>query len=591
MRVVVFARCCALVGFVGSLVLFCGGVMAVERSHPAQQLVEKALSREIKGLGSERDKLLRQALQVSPTYAPAKWHQGMVQVKGRWMKAEAVPGQLGGSRWLAAYQNARKEAPNTAAGQLALANWCRDHKLPDQERAHLTQILEHDPDNTTALARLGFRQIDGRWVALRELRQTKQQQQQSRQALLQWQPAVRKIVTGLNHRKQRQQQIALRQLRKIDDPAAIPALEQAIADSDPLVSILLVGVLDKFRENEAAQALARQSIFSADAEVRAAAAKLLRSRDRDAYVPLMLAAMQTPITTRTLSYQKAGFTVFLHSMTHEDQTERKEVVLQSLRADSRKTEDVQQQNGKTQAINERVTQALNIATEQALPAEPKKWWSWWNDENEIFVEGEKPLYAIGNTEQLARVDRARELEEAARRSEQQRQANLQRALQRPGSSSSSSQRRRDCLAAGTPVWTLAGPIAVEKIQPGDMVLSQDVETGELAYKPVLQTTIRPTSKLIHIEADNDTIQASGGHPFWISGKGWIKARDLKPGMELHCVNGTVRIGDVGDGRQEQTYNLIVADFGTYFIGESKILNHDNTIRQATNAIVPGLIEY
>jgi hypothetical protein len=34
---------------------------------------------------------------------------------------------------------------------------------------------------------------------------------------------------------------------------------------------------------------------------------------------------------------------------------------------------------------------------------------------------------------------------------------------------------------------------------------------------------------------------------------------------------------------------VVADFHTYFVGEAKILSHDNTIRQPTNAVVPGLV--
>jgi hypothetical protein len=41
---------------------------------------------------------------------------------------------------------------------------------------------------------------------------------------------------------------------------------------------------------------------------------------------------------------------------------------------------------------------------------------------------------------------------------------------------------------------------------------------------------------------------------------------------------------------EPTYNLIVADFHTYFVGKAKILSHDNTIREPTVALVPGLIE-
>ena len=40
-----------------------------------------------------------------------------------------------------------------------------------------------------------------------------------------------------------------------------------------------------------------------------------------------------------------------------------------------------------------------------------------------------------------------------------------------------------------------------------------------------------------------------------------------------------------------TYNLIVADFHTYFVGSSLVLCHDNTHSQPTNVMVPGLREY
>jgi hypothetical protein len=38
------------------------------------------------------------------------------------------------------------------------------------------------------------------------------------------------------------------------------------------------------------------------------------------------------------------------------------------------------------------------------------------------------------------------------------------------------------------------------------------------------------------------------------------------------------------------YNLVVADFHTYFVGQTKLLSHDVTPREPTLARVPGLIE-
>jgi hypothetical protein len=84
------------------------------------------------------------------------------------------------------------------------------------------------------------------------------------------------------------------------------------------------------------------------------------------------------------------------------------------------------------------------------------------------------------------------------------------------------------------------------------------------------------------------MEATGGHVFWASGKGWMKARDLQPERRLHTILGTVDVDHVEPGEPQETFNLVVADFHTYFVGQAKILTHDNTIRRPTTCVVPGL---
>ena len=59
-------------------------------------------------------------------------------------------------------------------------------------------------------------------------------------------------------------------------------------------------------------------------------------------------------------------------------------------------------------------------------------------------------------------------------------------------------------------------------------------------------------------------------------------------MVLHTANGPARVTQVDKGANAQTFNLVVADFNTYFVGKQKLLSHDNTVRQPTNVVVPGL---
>ena len=45
--------------------------------------------------------------------------------------------------------------------------------------------------------------------------------------------------------------------------------------------------------------------------------------------------------------------------------------------------------------------------------------------------------------------------------------------------------------------TITGQVAIEySVQIGDRVLAQDADTGELAYKPVLGTTLRPPTEMV-----------------------------------------------------------------------------------------------
>jgi len=59
-------------------------------------------------------------------------------------------------------------------------------------------------------------------------------------------------------------------------------------------------------------------------------------------------------------------------------------------------------------------------------------------------------------------------------------------------------------------------------------------------------------------------------------------------MPLHHVTGALAVGSVQDAEVAVTYNLIVADFHTYFVGKTNLLTHDNTVLRPTNAVVPGL---
>ena len=136
-----------------------------------------------------------------------------------------------------------------------------------------------------------------------------------------------------------------------------------------------------------------------------------------------------------------------------------------------------------------------------------------------------------------------------------------------------------CFVAGTLVLTANGVVAIEMIKAGDLVYSADVETLDVALKPVLETYIRETSTLIHITINGEEIISTFDHPYYVKGKGFVNAGDLCIGCELIDNNGNALVVEqiFREDLHEDTvdvYNLKVEGFHTYFVGNHKALVHN-----------------
>jgi hypothetical protein len=150
-----------------------------------------------------------------------------------------------------------------------------------------------------------------------------------------------------------------------------------------------------------------------------------------------------------------------------------------------------------------------------------------------------------------------------------------------------------CFLRGTPVWTLRGVAPIEEIKPGDRVLAQDADSGELAYKPVLGVTVRPPCAGVTIRCGAERLTATPGHAFWVEGRGWRMAKQLAAGDRLHTPRGSLTVTGVQrvpapEARDATMHNLVVADAGTYFVGQDPVLVHDITPHGLTTCALPGM---
>lgn len=573
-----------------------GGEQSVKSKSPARDdLVALALRSEARGDAAAREELLQEALEAAPDDPQARWHAGQVRVDEAWVTPDAAATQASADRRLNEYRQIRDEYPETVEGQLELAGWCSRRGLTDQKRAHLTKVLELNPNHAGARRELGFRWVNGVWLSAEERQASAKRAERAAESITAWTPKLVKLRDALDRRSLRHREIALERLREIKDPLAIPALETVFAAHSEGAALALVDVLAQIEGVDAATALARQAVFSPSEEVRTSAAAKLHARPYEQFVPVLLSSLFTPLQSRFELYVSPGGRIFYeHSFYREGQEERQQQTFQvnysrrrsdgtldlgqlamAQRQFARLAEDRERQAAAQEAYNteltSRVSTVLAMATGEPLKENAEDWWTWWNQRNEITYDSDKPLNHDYRQTTVTIVD----------------QAPVQSVPIPPPTGGGRTS--CECLAAGTPIWTELGPVAVEQIRVGDRVLAQDPDTGELDFKPVLRTTVRPSGKLLSLDAGSaGKLDCSGGHVFWVAGQGWLRARKLEPGMMLHTLDGPVELREVKEGPAAETYNLVVADFHSYFTADGRWLSHDFTPQSATTAVVPGL---
>jgi len=215
---------------------------------------------------------------------------------------------------------------------------------------------------------------------------------------------------------------------------------------------------------------------------------------------------------------------------------------------------VTHENVATFRRNHRIIPVLAQTTGQEIGNNPQQWWDWWQNYNEYYVPEERPVY-------------------------EQRYVDI----------SHNYVQMMSCFAKGTPVWTKTDLVPIETLEMGDLVLSQDADTGELAYKPIIGRTVRPPSKILKLKIGGSELNTTLGHPFWVAGVGWRMAKEVEDGAMLHALTGAAEVKGFEKAGEAEAFNLVVADFSTYFVGEQGLLVHDNTPRKPTRAAVPGLV--
>jgi hypothetical protein len=616
------------------------------------RLIDEAGSAKSDGNVALAYAMLHDVVRIAPDNPQARWQLGQVKVQGEWLSVEEAQRRAANDPRQAKYRERKDTVSDAPDDQLALARWCRKNQLDDEARVHLTSVLNTDPNNKPALRAVGMHWHDGQLLSPGQLKETRKETSSAKRSLRQWETAVAGWMRALSDKYESPSIDVLDEIRAIDDVVAIPAFEKVTLNSElqpseknPAPQRLSLAFLKALRDMESAPAtdsLARYAVRSPFGDVRSEAIAELRFRPLTDFVPTLLDALTAPIkssfrvqndpdgsvhylreayregpfadrlyrTSRSILQPGSTFGVLDNRNATNAAPAQQNVPAQStmlvnatsspdravtyagaVRAERRYQQEivageqqVQASNQQTAARNERIFAVLTGVSDQNFGNDPRAWWSWWQDYTDYYRGGERPV----NTTIVSSREYIVPPQEESNGYGDERGKELGPVPWYRMPPPPPWDGRIECFVRGTPVWTKTGQKPIESLTAGDLVLAQNVNTGEIAYRPVLTRTLRPAGPTLEITAGGEKIFSTRGHPLWVDGVGWRMAKELEDGALLHSMTGTTRIESVRPSTDAETYNLVVADFNTYFVGENGILVHDNIPRQPTQAVVPGI---
>jgi hypothetical protein len=200
-------------------------------------------------------------------------------------------------------------------------------------------------------------------------------------------------------------------------------------------------------------------------------------------------------------------------------------------------------NADVNGVNDRATEALRAALLETHGPKRKDWIKWWSN---LIETSTNPS------------PRARE---PAKKDDPAPKAPSTRAML-PG------------FRAGTPVWTLSGLRPVETLRTGDRLLAQDSETGKWSYQSVFAIHNSERQPIMKLTIGSASIETTALERFWVAGKGWVMAGDLKPGDATRSLSGLRRVTAVENAGAFPVYHVQLSEGPGIAVGEFGILAHD-----------------
>lgn len=562
--------------------------------------------------GQLRDRAAELSTTESGRSDLSHWVSGEVLVAGKWTPVNRLENTQISSQ-TKEYSRQRGTEPLNESAHRKLAKWCETKGLKEQSVSHWHGVLEFNAEDVEARRKLGFKRVGTKWFSKADYDQAGILIIKRMKDLKVWMPKMQSIALAICNSDIRKKSKAIEDLRAIKDAESIQATYAVAMQLEGDYARPFVAAIRKFKSKEACMVLLKIAISNPTSIAGQEAIAGLKSYRQDFYVSDALSlieddaelkqsvikrpngdlAIEQSLLTETLDEKSmkvlvkvlaiesgrfpngvmrrvgtGGIIGFAFNPVSNDTVQNvaeKDAAIQ-VRRDQQAFES---RNESKRVLRENVIQVLEQTTDAHPGTTAASWWQWWDIEND--------------SNKLSSKRYSSEYQQLYDPAYQAREVYVRVTPPLPP--------QHECLVAGTPIQTQNGLQAVESIRTGDLVLTNEVETGALEFRPVLKTTIRPPTDTMKIVTDDETIQATLGHYWWVAGHGWLRTKEIEEGMGLHTATGTVQVNEVQMTEEKlPTYNLVVDVTHTYFVGKNRVLSCDATDVRATTTRVPGLSE-
>ncbi len=602
--------------------------------------IEKVLRAEDAGVIVDRRELLVD--EKAEGSDEARWHSGEVWIDKKWMPFNEIDDSTQ-SALMKRYLKERGDNDLDVGGHRRMAGWCEERDLKMQADAHWFGVLDLSSNDLAARKKLKFQLVDGEWMTDDDIRDASIAAKEKMRSLSKWMPSMKRIAASIVGMDTKLKLKAIDELKAIKDIESVFAMGVTAAQLADDNAIPFIQTIRKFRSQEACETLARIALVDPSSKFGQVAIEGVKEYPMEFYVPNLISQLAGGSNVEFLIFKRANGERVLRQIHREhlrsfekvavidsvlDRRIGKATVSQSLLHENTDTETIHSRRRGTTSVvqvravagfskswlgaavlydenkvvdeslhedakreSERISAAhlkakdeakfrqdriiwfLNICAGTDKISDSPSWWRWWDEYNEriritssqsktYYLEDRSKAYTISSD---VIVESHNELR-----------------------TESASERYVSCLVAGTLIQTDRGLQDIKAIRQGDLVLSQNITTGELAMRPVIRTTVRPPAKTLVFETETGKVQATLGHFWWIAGRGWTRTKELEVGMRIHNASGTSTIRSIEEGLDVETYNLVVADNHNYFVGEERLLSYDATELTPTLQTVPGL---